>query len=212
MVPRAPIIRHAGAALGAAPALGIACAAALWLAATAVPAAAAPERYRIDPEHLSIGFLVEHIGYAKVLGMFLEGEGGYTFDPEARTLSDLQVTIDADSVFTDHDDRDDHLRGDDFLETDDHPDITFVGTGATPTGERTGTVTGDLTIRGVTQPVTLDVVWNKSAEYPFGGNYVMGISARTTIQRSDFGMTYALDNGWVGDDVEVIIELEAIRQ
>lgn len=177
-----------------------------------VVAAAAPERYRIDPEHLSIGFLVGHIGYAEVLGLFLEGEGSFTFDPEARTLSDLRVTIPAVSVFTNHDDRDEHLRGSDFLDAGSHPEITFAGTGAEPTGERTGRVTGDLTLRGVTRPVTLDVTWNKSGPYPFGDNFVIGISARTTIRRSDFGMTYAVDNGWVEDEVDIIIELEAIRQ
>ncbi len=175
-------------------------------------AAAAPERYRIDPEHLSIGFLVGHIGYAEVLGLFLEGEGSFTFDPEAHTLSDLRVSIPAVSVFTNHDDRDEHLRGTDFLDAGSHPEITFVGTGAEPTGERTGRVTGDLTLRGVTRPVTLDVTWNKSGPYPFGDNFVIGISARTTIRRSDFGMTYAVDNGWVEDAVDIIIELEAIRQ
>lgn len=178
----------------------------------AAPAAAAPETYRIDPEHLSIGFLVHHIGYADTLGMFREAEGSFVFDPEARTLEDLTVTIQAESVFTNHQRRDDHLRGDDFLDVEAHPEITFVATSAEPTGETTGTVTGDLTILGVTQPVTLDVTLNKRGEYPFGNNFVMGISARTTVTRSDYGMTYAVDNGWVGDDIEVIIEVEAIRE
>ena len=186
--------------------------AAAVLLGVAAPAAAAPEVYRIDPDHLSIGFLVHHIGFADTLGMFLEAEGGFTFDPEALALSDLSVTIQADSVFTNHGRRDDHLRGGDFLDVETHPEITFVGTAAEPTDERTGRVTGDLTILGVTQPVTLDVTWNKSGPYPFGDTYVIGISARTVVQRSAFGMTYAVDNGWVGDEIAVIIELEAIRQ
>ena len=186
---------------------------ALLLAALqSVPAAAAPAEYRIDPEHLAIGFLVDHIGYARVLGQFLEARGSFVFDEETRTLSDLEVTIAADSVFTNHTDRDGHLRGDDFLAVDDHPTIAFVGRSAEATGPRTGRVTGDLTILGVTNPVTLDVTWNKSGPYPFGDTYVLGVSASTVVQRSAFGMTYAVDNGWVGDDVEVVIELEAIRQ
>ena len=76
----------------------------------------------------------------------------------------------------------------------------------------TGKVTGDLTIRGVTRPVTLDVKLNKTGVYPYIDNYVAGISARATIKRSDFGMTYAVENGWVGDEVDIIIELEAIRE
>lgn len=175
-------------------------------------ARAEPARYEIDPDHTTIAFLVSHIGYQKVLGQFLEFEGGFTFDEQARTLEDLKVTIDVDSVETHHDDRDDHLESDDFLAEDEHPEITFVMTGAEATGERTGKVAGDLTIRGVTKPVTLDVTWNKSGPYPFGDNYVTGISARTDLKRSDFGMDYGVADGLVGDEVEVIIELEAIRQ
>ena len=144
--------------------------------------------------------------------MFLDVEGGFTFDEESRTLSDLEVSMDAASVFTNHEARDGHVRGGDFLDAENHPTITFVGTSAEATGERTGRVAGDLTVRGVTQPVAFDVVWNKSGPYPFGENYVIGVSVRGVVQRSAFGMTYALDNGWVGDDVEVIIEAEAIRQ
>ncbi len=188
---------------------GAAIAACMGLAGTA---AAAPEHYRIDPAHAAIAFMVDHIGYAAVLGMFRDVEGSFTFDPESLRLSELSVTIDAASVFTNHDRRDDHLRGGDFLDTGAHPLITFVGTSSEPLDDRTGRVTGDLTVRGVSVPVTLDVEWNKSGAYPFGDNYVIGVSARATVQRSQFGMTYAVENGWVGDEVEVIIEIEAIRQ
>ena len=184
----------------------------LLAALHAAPAAAAPMEYRIDPEHLTVGFMVDHIGYASVLGQFLEAQGSFVFDEDTRTLSDLEVTIEADSVFTNHADRDGHLRADDFLAAGDHPTITFVGRSSEATGPRTGRVTGDLTLRGVTNPVTLDVTWNRSGPYPFGDNYVLGVSARTVLRRSEFGMTYAVDNGWVGDDVEILIELEAIRQ
>lgn len=183
-----------------------------WLGLAAGTAAAAPEQYRIDPAHAAVAFMVDHIGYASVLGMFREAEGSFTFDPESRQLAELTVTIDAASVFTNHDRRDNHLRGGDFLDTDAHPLITFVGTSAEPLGDRTGRVTGDLTVRGVSVPVTLDVQWNKSGPYPFGDTYVIGVSARTTVRRSDFGMTYAVENGWVGDEVDIIIEIEAVRQ
>ena len=182
------------------------------LAAGPGTAAAAPAQYRIDPNHVSIGFLVWHIGYERVMGQFAHVEGSFTFDEDAPSLSDLRVTIDATSISTHHERRDEHLRGTDFLDTDQFPAITFVGTGAERTGERTGSITGDLTLHGVTRPVTLEVTWNKSARSPLGGNYVTGISARATIRRSEFGITYAVANNLVGDEVEVIIELEAIRQ
>ncbi|WP_349360158.1 YceI family protein [Stappia sp.] len=178
----------------------------------AAPALAEPRDYVIDKSHFSIVFNADHIGYAPTWGMFLDGEGSFTFDEETRDLSDLRVTIDPASVFSNDDARDGHLRSKDFLDAEAHPEITFVMTGAEEKTERTGTVTGDLTLRGVTRPVTLDVTWNKSGAYPWGENYVIGISARTTLTRSDFGMTYAVDNGLVGDEVEIRIDLEAIRQ
>ena len=104
------------------------------------------------------------------------------------------------------------MRSGDFLDADDNPAISFKANGGSITSDRTGKVTGDLTIRGVTQPVTLDVTWNKSGKYPFGHKeHTIGVSARTTIQRSAFGMDYA-QGGIVGDDVDLIIELEAIAQ
>lgn len=190
-------------------------ASALVLALAAAPlagASAAPERYEIDPEHTTIAFLVSHIGYQKVLGRFTEFSGGFSFDEEQRALSDLEVTIEVDSIETEHRRRDEHLESDDFLHEDEHPEIRFVMTGAEPSAEREGRVLGDLTVRGVTRPVVLDVVWNKSGPYPFGDNYVTGISARTSFKRSEFGIDYGVADGLVGDEVEVVIELEAIRQ
>jgi len=184
------------------------------LAACLLPLAAAaePRTYHIDPEHFGIAFKVMHIGYHRVPGLFLKGEGSFVFDEEVPALSDLRVTIEAASVFTDHEARDGHLRSGDFLDAEAHPRITFVMTGAEPTGERTGIVRGDLTLRGVTRPVDLDVTWNKSGRYPWGDHYVTGITARTTIRRSDFGSVYALDGDLVGDEVAIEIELEAIRE
>ena len=186
------------------------------LLATAAPreARAEPARFELDPAHLTIAFMVSHIGYADTLGWFLEAEGSFLFDEAARTVTDIEVTIEADSVFSNHERRDDHVRGADFLDADEHPEIRFVGREAEATGDNTGVVTGDLTLLGVTQPVALEVTLNKIGAYPFGEGppYVIGVSARTTIERSAFGMTYAVANGLVGDEVEVIIELEAIRQ
>ena len=173
---------------------------------------AEPATYEIDPAHFSIGFSSTHIGFAPVLGMFLEGGGSFVFDEETRELSNVDVTIKAASVFTNHEKRDGHARSKDFLFVEDFPEIRFVMTSAEATSDTTGTVTGDLTLRGVTKPVTLDVTWNKSGEYPFGNNYAIGISASTVVKRSEFGMTYAVENGWVGDETPITIELEAIRQ
>ncbi|WP_420565980.1 YceI family protein [Thalassobaculum sp.] len=176
-------------------------------------ARAQPYEYVIDREHVAVAFSVGHLGFADVLGRFLEVTGSFTFDEEARALSDVTAEIQTASVTSDHEARDDHLRKKDFLWAEEHPVIRFTGTGAEPTGERTGKVFGDLTIRGVTQPVVLDVTWNRSGRYPFGDkHYAIGISARATIKRSDFGMTYALEGDMVEDEVDIVLEFEAIRQ
>jgi len=179
---------------------------------TALPAMAA-DRYVLDPDHLSVGFLVHHIGYADTLGMFLEARGEYSFDEEAGELSDLRVVIQTDSVFTNHEGRDDHLRGGDFLNVDEYPEMVFSADSAEALGDRRYRIDGELTLLGQTRPLTLEATWNKSGKYPIPPfAYVMGVSARGSFQRSDFGMNYAVDNGWVGDEVELILEFEARRQ
>ncbi len=180
--------------------------------ASAGPSRAEPRAYLIDPSHFSIVFNAMHIGYAPTWGLFLKGKGGFTFDEETRTLSDLSVEIETASVFSNDERRDGHLRSDDFLAAEAHPTITFTMTEARAETETSGKITGDLTLRGVTRPVTLDVTLNKIGPYPFGGTYVLGISASTVLKRSEFGSTYALDGGLVGDEVEIRIDLEAIRQ
>ncbi|MEM9061218.1 MAG: YceI family protein [Pseudomonadota bacterium] len=181
-------------------------------ALTATAAHAAPRTYAIDPAHATIAFLVDHIGYAKTLGKFLKTEGSFVYNEDTRELGDVSVEIDATSVFSNDKARDNHIRNKDFLDSKDHPLITFTASGGEAASDTAGTVTGDLTVRGVTNPVTLDVTLNKAAPYPFGHQkQTLGISARATIKRSEFGMTYAL-GGLVGDEVELIIEIEAIAQ
>ncbi len=177
---------------------------------------AAPETYVIDPRHTTVAFLVHHIGYQNTLGQFLEVEGSFVFDEETQDLDDLQVSISSTSVFSNDEPRDKHVRGGDFLDVESHPEITFHMREAKATSAESGQIMGDLTILGVTQPVTLDVTLNKIGPYPFPVKgsvpYVLGVSARATVKRSDFGMTYAVENGLVGDEVQVIIEAEAVRQ
>lgn len=180
--------------------------------ALARPADAEPRRYRIDPEHLSIAFEAMHIGYAKVLGQFLEGEGHFVFDEATRTLHEAEIRVKAASVFSNHAARDGHLRSPDFLDAEANPIITFKMTRAIAADATTGTVEGDLTFRGRTLPLAVEVRLNKIGKYPWGENYVVGVSARTTVQRSLWGSTYAVANDLVADPIPVRIELEAIRE
>lgn len=188
------------------------CVAACSLGLASTGALAELHSYKIDNEHLSITFEVDHLGYASVIGLFLEGKGQFEYDAEAGTVPSGKVVIQSASVFSNHDKRDEHLRKKDFLHSDRYPEITFEVTDFEATGERTGNLTGDLTLLGQTRPVTLDVTLNKAADYPIGHKeYTLGISATTTIKRSEWGMTYALDPLMVGDDVHLRFELEAIR-
>ncbi len=183
------------------------------LALASSSAAAEPRTYTLDPEHMSIAFLVEHVGFAKVLGVFHEAEGEMVFDEDAPSLESIAITVMTESVDTRHEARDGHLRSDDFFDSGNHPEMVFTMSSAQPTGPRTGTVTGNLTLRGQTHQVTLDVVWNKAGEYPFGDrHYAVGISARGVIERSTWGMTYGVADGLVGDTIDLIIEAEFIRQ
>lgn len=186
-------------------------AAALGLLVT-TPALAEPALYEIDPAHFSIVFNANHIDYGRTWGMFLKGSGSFMFDEDAKTLSDLTVEIDTTSVFSNDERRDGHLRSADFLDTESHPLATFTMTSYEALSDTDGTITGDLSLRGVTKPVTLDVTLNKIGPYPWGSNYVVGVTATTTINRSDFGSTYALEGNLVGDDIPLVFDVEAIRQ
>lgn len=171
--------------------------------------------WEIDPEHFSIVFGADHIGYQQQLGMFLKGSGSFRFDPETGILANGRVEIQADSVFSNHEDRDDHLRGGDFLNARRNPLIVFEASNFVPSEEDSsfGTLNGSLTMLGETHPVELDVVINKRESYPFGHRQeTLGISAHTVITRSTWGMDYGVADELVGDEVSLRFEFEAIRQ
>lgn len=200
------------------PAAVLAAAAALACLAVAGPAHAEPREFVIDPAHFSVSFRVGHVGFSQVPGMFLDAEGRFVYDEATRTLAAGTVTIRSDSVFTNHEERDAHLRGDDFLDVDTHPEMVFEATGFEPTGPRAGRLSGDLTLLGETHPVALDVTIHRIGEYPLGGGlmsgkpYVLGATVTGTLERSRWGMTYGVDDDLVGDEVELAIDFEARRQ
>lgn len=182
------------------------------VASLAYQASAEMARYELDTSHTAVYFTVEHIGYSKTLGIFTELDGSFNYDATNRELGEVMVTINASSVNTFNAARDGHVRNRDFLNVEQHPEITFSAKGGRAESETTGTVTGDLTILGQTQPVTLEVVLNKAAPYPFAHRReVLGLSMSTSINRSAFGMSYGVANGLVGDEVIINIETEAMR-
>jgi|OpeIllAssembly_1097287.scaffolds.fasta_scaffold57333_3 polyisoprenoid-binding protein YceI len=192
---------------------------AAWAAAAARPARAQVARYEIDPDHLSIGFLVDHLGYSKVLGLFRKARGSFSFDEGRGVLGDVRIEVETASVFSNHRARDDHLKSAEFLNSEEHPRMVYTAASARRSGERTFEIPGQLELLGKVQPLVLQATWNKSGPSPIGGflgigrkPYVMGVSARGSFRRSAYGMNYAVANGWVGDEVALIIEFEAVRQ
>lgn len=170
--------------------------------------------YVLDPAHTTIGFVARHAMVTKTRGKFEDFEGTITV---AETIADSKadVTIKSASINTGNDDRDGHVKGDDFFAVEKYPELTFTATSFNVDEAGNGTVTGDLTIKGVTKPVTLDVETEGLAEDPFG-NTRFGFEATTKINRLDYGIDFnaPLKTGGVRVSEEIKIELEvsAIKQ
>ncbi len=177
-------------------------------------ALAAEDEYIIDKTHFSVGFLVEHVGYAKTLGMFREIDGSYVHNLTDNKINNINIKIKTNSVFTNNKKRDEHLKSPDFLNANKFPEMIFKASNIEFSNDKT-IINGNLTLLGITKPPVLTGKVNKVGKYPFGGlikPYVMGISARGIIKRSDHGMMYAIKDSLVGDEIELIIEFEARRQ
>ncbi len=174
------------------------------IALTPLAAQAAADNFVIDKAHSNIIFLINHQGFSRMIGRFNDFSGEYTFDEANFANNKAKVVINAQSVDTNHQKRDEHLRGADFFNVKEFPTITISGSKMEKTGEKTGKLTLNVTLLGVTKPAVLDVTLNKKAENK--GMLNSGFSAKGSIKRSDFGMKYGLPN--VGDEVELIIEVE----
>jgi polyisoprenoid-binding protein YceI len=171
-------------------------------------------KWDFDLGHSSVNFHVRHLMVSKVHGRFTRWSGNLELDEQDLTRSRLDVTIDATSIDTQEPKRDEHLRSADFLEVAAFPTITFASKQITREGEDRFVVVGDLTIRGVTKPVTLQVEGGDRVTDPWGGTRT-GFSARTSISRKDFGLTWnvALEAGGflVGDKLDISLEIEAVK-
>lgn len=175
------------------------------LAVSAVGVAA--DSYTIDPTHTYPNFTINHLGFSTLHGRFGKTSGKLTLD-RAQSTGSVDVVIDAASVDTGFAKRDKHLRSPDFFNVVEFPEITFKSTKVRFQGKG-ALVEGDLTIKGVTRSVTLNVASINCGVHPFNKKQVCGFDAKTTIKRSDFGIEYALPA--VGDEVELDIEIEAIK-
>jgi polyisoprenoid-binding protein YceI len=169
---------------------------------------AAADSYTLDPSHTYPSWEVWHLGISKFRGKFTRSEGKVTLDP-ANNTGHILVTIDPASVASGHQKLDEHLKTEDFFHVQRHPEIRFESTALRFTsGVLTG-VDGNLTMLGVTRPVTLKVQSFRCTQHFRLKKEVCGAEATTTIKRSDFGMTYALP--LVGDEVTLNIEVEGFK-
>lgn len=170
--------------------------------------------YVLDPAHTTIGFVARHAMVTKTRGKFEDFEGTITV---AENIADSKadVTIKSASINTGNDDRDGHVKGDDFFAVEKYPELTFTATSFNVDEAGNGTVTGDLTIKGVTKPVTLDVESEGLAEDPFG-NTRFGFEATTKINRLDYGIDFnaPLKTGGVliSEEIKIELEVSAIKQ
>lgn len=170
--------------------------------------------YAIDPAHSRIGFVARHAMVTKVRGSFNEFEGTGFFDAENPENSHLELTIQAASIDTRNEDRDGHLRSNDFFDMEHYPEIRFVSTAVEAVDDDRYRVTGDLTIKDATKPVTVDFEYEGAAVDPYE-NQRIGLEGRTRINRKDWGVSWnaALETGGVlvSDKVDLEFEVSAIR-
>ncbi len=167
------------------------------------------ETYVIDTKgaHASINFKTLHLGYSFLTGRFDTFEGSFEFDPADPEAGKVSIEIDTASLNSNHAERDNHLRSDDFFASSTYPKATFVSTGIKQTGDKTAVITGDLTIRDVTKSVDIEATFIGGGDDPWGG-YRTGFSGTTSIVPAEFGMPHGVAKG----TVEISLEVEGIRQ
>ena len=167
----------------------------------------AAETYKFDPNHSTVIWKSEHMGFSSPSGRFTGVSGSVTLDETNPAASSVDVTIDLNSISTGLPKFDEHLKSKDFFNVETNKTATFKSTKVTLKEKNEADVEGNLTLNGVTKPVTLEIQLNKIGEHPFSKLKTAGFSGEAKIKRSDFGISYGIPN--VGDEVELEIEVEA---
>ena len=170
--------------------------------------------WTLDPAHSNADFSVRHMMISTVRGGFKEITGTLEFDADNRAAASVEATINAASIWTGVADRDGHLRSPDFLDVENYPTITFKSTNVTLNGDDNATVTGDLTIKGVTKSVELNCAFLGEVKNPLNGEVTVGFTGTTNINREDFGLTWnqALETGGVlvGKEISITLDVEGV--
>ena len=178
-------------------------------AAAASSAFAAPETYAIDPTHTFPSFSYSHFGMSTQISKFDKTTGTVTLDKEAKTGA-VDITIDMTSVNTGYSTFDEHIQGEDFLDTAKYPTATFKSTKVVFAGDKPAKIEGNLTLKGITKPVTLTVTSFHTMPHPMVKKDALGANAFTTVKRTDFNMGKYAPH--VGDEVRIDIAIEAIKE
>ena len=179
------------------------------VAVLAVSTSALAAEYEIDPAHTYPNFAISHLGFSTMHGRFGNTSGTLTMDREAGTGA-VDIVIDASSIDTGHEKRDEHLSSPDFLNAVEFPEITYKSTNVSFDGEDKATVEGELTILGETKPVTLNVDSIVCGTHPMNQKELCGFNATAQIKRSDFGMDYGLPA--IGDEMQLTFQVEAYQK
>ncbi|WP_185802681.1 YceI family protein [Pontivivens nitratireducens] len=182
----------------------------LATALTLAPLAAFAQ-WQADPSHTSVTFEVDHLGFSVLHGRFQNIDPVVSFDPEDIEATEISVTIDASSVYSGWESRDEHLTQGDFLNAEEFPEITFVSTSVAQTGEDTADITGDLTMLGQTREVVFAATLNQIGPFPFNPEMqVAGFTATGSVDRTEFGMDFGAPV--IPAVIPVTVNLEMIKQ
>ncbi len=173
-----------------------------------ISASALAANYQIDHAHSAVTFETGHLGVSRLPGRFNEFSGSYTWSDENLSENAVSIEIQADSIDTNHTDRDEHLRSPDFFNVRQYPTIEFTSTGYEGTADE-GVLTGEMTMHGVTREVEMNIVKIGEGDDPWGG-FRQGFVATTELMRSDFDIDYFIPN--VPDETELTIFIEGIRE
>jgi polyisoprenoid-binding protein YceI len=173
-------------------------------------ASAQIEKYLFDKPHTQIIFFVDHLGFAKSSGKFLDYTGEIQWDKGEPEKSSVNATIQVNSLDMGDKTWNEHLLADKFFDAAKFPTMTFKSTSIQKTGEKTANITGDLTLHGVTKPVVLATTFNNAGKHPMMDRMEAGFSATAHLKRSDFGMSQYVP--MVGDDIDIRIEVEAYKE
>ncbi|NID17549.1 YceI family protein [Luteibacter yeojuensis] len=177
------------------------------LVATAGTAVAAPVTYKLDPGHTMVLFSWNHFGFSNPTANLGQVDGTLVYDEKDPSKATVEATLPLSGLDTFVPKLDEHLKSSDFFDAAKYPNVTFKSTKVTPAGKGKLKVTGDLTVHGVTKPVTLDVTLNKVGPHPMMKAQTIGFDATATIKRSDFGVGAYVPN--VSDEIKIRITTEA---